>query len=47
VALALGETVELHHDADLIRQQRDLDAAAQVAQAQCHHRRAQLAAGVK
>ena len=43
VALALGETIELQDD--VIRQHRDLDPAAQTAQAQCHHRRAQLAAG--
>jgi hypothetical protein len=42
VAFALGETIELQHDADVIRQQRDLDPAAQTAQAQCDYRLAQL-----
>ena len=41
VAFALGETVELQ-DSDVVRQQRDLDLAAQAAQAQCDHRLAQL-----
>jgi hypothetical protein len=30
----LGETVELQHDANVIRQHRDLDLAAQAAQAE-------------
>ena len=34
VALALGEAVELQHDGDVVRQQRDLDPAAQAAQRQ-------------
>jgi hypothetical protein len=38
VPFALGETVELQNDANVIRQHRDLDAAAQSTQAQCHHR---------
>ena len=42
VAFALGETVELQHDLDLVGQHRDLDPAAQAAQAQCDYRLAQL-----
>ena len=38
VALALGETIELQHDAHVVGQHSDLDAAAQAAQAQCDHR---------
>ena len=34
----LGETIELQHDANVIRQHRDLDLAAQAAQAERHHR---------
>jgi hypothetical protein len=34
VAFALGETIELLHDADVAGQQRDLDPATQTAQAQ-------------
>ena len=34
VPLALGETIELQDDADIVGQQRDLDPAAQTAQAQ-------------
>jgi hypothetical protein len=34
VPLPLGEAVELQHDANVIRQHRDLDLAAQAAQAQ-------------
>ncbi|MGA7011241.1 MAG: hypothetical protein WBZ16_02710 [Pseudolabrys sp.] len=30
----LGETIELQHDANVIRQHRDLDLAAQAAQAE-------------
>src|SRR6478735_9680756 len=37
VAFALGETIELQHDANVIRQHRDLDLAAQAAQAERHH----------
>lgn len=33
----LGETIELQHDANVIRQHRDLDLAAQAAQAERHH----------
>ena len=33
----LGETIELHYDANVIRQHRDLDLAAQTAQAQCDY----------
>src|SRR4029077_1515212 len=33
----LGETIELQHDANVIRQHRDLDLAPQVAQAERHH----------
>ena len=39
---ALGKTVELQHDLDLVGQQQRLDLAAQAAQAECHHRRPQL-----
>ena len=45
VAFALGETIELQHDANVIGQQRDLDAVAQAAQAQCDYRLAQLGRG--
>jgi hypothetical protein len=45
VAFALGKTVELQHDADVVGQQRDLDSAAQPAQAQCDYRLAQLRRG--
>ena len=38
MTFALGETIELQHDADGIRQHRDLDLAAQSAQAQRDHR---------
>jgi hypothetical protein len=37
VAFALGETIELLHDADVAGQQRDLDPATQTAQAQCDY----------
>src|SRR4029077_19552329 len=33
----LGATIELQHDANVIRQHRDLDLAAQAAQAERHH----------
>ena len=33
----LGETIELQHDANVIRQHGDLDLAAQAAQAERHH----------
>jgi hypothetical protein len=39
VALAPGTHVKLQHDADVVRQQRDLDAAAQAGQGQCVHGR--------
>ena len=42
VTFALGEAIELQHHIDIIGQHRGLDAAAQVGQAQCHHRLAQL-----
>jgi hypothetical protein len=35
VAFALGETIQLQHDAHVVGQHSDLDAAAQTAQAQC------------
>jgi hypothetical protein len=38
----LGETIELQHDADVIRQHRDLDLTAQSAQAERHDGRPQL-----
>ena len=38
----LGEAVELQHDANVVGQQRDLDLAAQAAQAERHHRLPQL-----
>ena len=38
MAFTLGEAIELQHDVDVIGQQRDLDPAAQAAQAQCDHR---------
>ena len=42
VALALGKGVELEHDHGMVGQQRALDAPAQAAQRQSHHRRPQL-----
>jgi hypothetical protein len=42
VALALGETIELQNDADVVGQQQRLDPPAQTAQAQCGYRLAQL-----
>ena len=33
----LGETIEVQHDANVVRQHRDLDLAAQAAQAERHH----------
>ena len=42
VALPLGEAVELQHDAHVVGQHHDLDPPAQAAEAQCHHRLAQL-----
>ena len=45
VAFALGETVKLQDDADVVGQQRDLDAAAQAAQAQWDYRLSQLGRG--
>ena len=33
----LGEAVEVQHDANVIRQHRDLDLAPQAAQAERHH----------
>ena len=42
VALALGKTIELQHDADVVGQHSHLDAAAQAAQAQCDYRLVQL-----
>jgi hypothetical protein len=44
-ALALSEGVELQHDDGVIGQQQRLDAPAQAAQAQRHHRRPQLGRG--
>ena len=38
----LGETIELQHDANVIGQHRDLDLAAQAAQAECDYRLAQF-----
>ena len=38
----LGETIELQHDANVIRQHRDLDLAAQAPQAERHHSLPQL-----
>ena len=38
----LGETVKLQHDLDLVGHHQRLDAAAQAAQAERHHRRPQL-----
>ena len=37
----LGETIELQHDADVIRQHRDLDHAAQAAERERHDGRPQ------
>jgi len=37
VAFALGETIELQDDADVVGQQCDLDLAAQATQAERHH----------
>ena len=37
VAFALGEAIELQHDVDVVGQQRDLDPAAQAAQAERRH----------
>ena len=45
VAFALGETIELQDDADVVGQQRDLDPPAQAGQAQCDDRLAQLGRG--
>src|SRR6516225_6370 len=45
VPLALGETIELQDDADIVGQQRDLDPAAQTAQALCDYRLAQPVRG--
>ena len=42
MAFALGEAVELQHDADVVRQQRDLDPPAQATQTERDHRLAQL-----
>jgi hypothetical protein len=42
VPFALGETVELKDDADVVWHQQRLDLAAQAAQAQCDYRLAQL-----
>ena len=42
VAFALGETIELQHDADVVGQHSDLHPAAQTAQAQCDYKLAQL-----
>ena len=36
VPFPLGETIELQHDANVIRQHRDLDLAAQAAEAERH-----------
>jgi hypothetical protein len=44
VPLPLGETIELQHDANVIRQHRDLDLAPQGAQAQRHDGRPQIVA---
>ena len=41
----LGEAVELQHDEDVIRHHQRLDLAAQAAQAERHHRLAQLKRG--
>ena len=41
VAFALGETIELQHDAHVVGQQRDLDPAAQAAERERDHRRPQ------
>lgn len=37
----LGETIELQHDANVIRQHRDLDLAAQAAERERHDGRPQ------
>jgi hypothetical protein len=42
VPFALGEAVELQHNVNVIGHHRDLDLAAQAAQAERHHRRPQL-----
>ena len=42
MTLPLGETIELQHDANVIRQEQCLDLVAQAAQAQCDYRLAQF-----